>query len=128
MHGFQIDLTPKGPLSPRGTKWILGRYLRSPILVKLSKTFPQVRKSDKLCEYIIFISIGAHMQKLYHKKPKIWFGGQHPGSTKKSQKVKKKKFNFFSLNNMFVHTCEALARSIWNNNEKVMANLIFRAI
>jgi len=38
------SLIPKWPLSPRGTKWISGRYLQAEYFIKLFETFSKDRK------------------------------------------------------------------------------------
>jgi len=62
-------LNPKVLLSPRGTKWILGRLLQSQFLSTLSEIFGEDRKTHELSKNIIFISISTQEQKLWHKKP-----------------------------------------------------------
>jgi len=48
-------LTPKWPLSPRGTKWISGRYLWAEFFVKFSEKIEKL-VTIALWEYNIYIN------------------------------------------------------------------------
>ena len=83
-------LTPKSPLSVRGTNQISGRYLRAEFLSWFFENFIEDRKTDELRGNIIFISIGAREQKLWPNKLKTGDGGQSG-----QQKKFFKSLNFF---------------------------------
>ena len=101
-------LTPKGPLSLRGTNLFLGRYLRAEILSWLFETFLEDRKSDKLHGNIIFFTIGAREQKLWQISWKQGTGGSL-GSKKKIWKI----LNFFFLKFFTCRLCFCLSGKLW---------------
>jgi len=69
-------LTPKGPLSIRGTNGISGRYLQAEFLLRFFEKKFEERKIDKLSGNIIYFSIGAQEQKLCPNKLKTGERGQ----------------------------------------------------
>jgi len=64
-------LTPKGPLSLRGTNGISGKYLRACFLSWFFEFFLEDRKTDYIHGIIIYFSIGTQEQKLCPNKLKI---------------------------------------------------------
>jgi len=127
VNGMRILLTPKGPLSLRGTNEISGRYLQVEFLSLFFETFFGDRKTHKLRGNIIFFQSVPGNKSSAQISSKQGRGG----SIKHFQKFELKKIK----NSYRVYFC--LSGKLWFipfgfvmrfTYEKVMDNLIFQAL